>query len=120
MSLAIPSEGFANNGTKVVGTAVGLAALTLGDFDEGTSASNATQLNLLLDNSGTPSADIATDLPTPVALGVIAGTKLVVFNDTNGKKVTFTDPLNGIVYDFVNKNGEYITLVSDGTNWVIG
>jgi hypothetical protein len=120
MSLSIANEGMAFNGTKVVGTTAGLAALTLANFDSGSSADASNQLNLYLDNSGVPSADIATDLPTPVALGVISGTKLVVFNDTTGKKVTFIDPENGVTYDFVNKNGEYITLVSDGAQWVIG
>ena len=119
MSLSIANEGMAYNATKVAGTTVGLAALTLANFDSGTTAANANQLNLYLDNSGTPSANIATDLPTPLALGVVAGVKLVVFNDTNGQKVTFIDPENGVTYDFVNKNGEYISLISDGTQWLI-
>ena len=120
MSLAIPSEGMAYNSVKVLGTAAGLAALTLANFNTGDSASDATTLNLYIDNSGTPAADAAVSLPDPVTLGVVGGTKLVIFNDTNGKKVTFTDPILSVVYDFVNKDGEYITLVSNGTNWVIG
>lgn len=120
MSLSIANEGMAFNVTKVVGTTAGLAALTLANFDGGTSASAANQLNLYLDNSGTPSADISTDLPSPDTLGVVAGTKLVVYNDSNGKKVTFGDPENSVSYDFVNKNGEYITLISDGSRWLIG
>ena len=112
MSLSIANEGMAYNSVKVLGTTAGLAALTLANFNTGDSANAANQLNLYLDNSGTPSADIA--------LGVVGGTKLVVFNDSNGKKVTFIDPVNGVTYDFVNKNGEYITLVSNGADWVIG
>lgn len=120
MSLSIANEGMAFNATKVAGTTVGLSAVTLADFDSGSTADAASQLNLYLDNSGTPSTDIGTDLPTPSTLGVVAGTKLVVFNDTTGSKVTFVDPENGVTYDFVNKNGEYITLISDGSQWVIG
>lgn len=122
MSLSISNEGMAYNATKVVGTAVGIAALTLADFDTGVAAATAKQLHLYLDNSGVPAPDLAVSLPAPTTLGVISGTVLKIFNDTTGKKVTFIDPENGVTYDFVNKNGEYITLMAeaDGNRWVIG
>jgi hypothetical protein len=121
MSLDLSASGLSYNGTKVAGTSVGLAALTLGDFDSGDDASLATTLILQLDNSGTPSADIAADLPAPSALGVVGGTKLVVVNDTNGKKVTFIDPITGITFNYVNRAGEAITLGADGDGdqWVM-
>lgn len=121
MSLDLSSEGLAYNGTKVAGTSVGLAALALGDFDQGDAAATSSTLILELDNSGTPSANIAANLPAPSALGVVGGTKLVVVNDTNGKKVTFIDPITGITFDYVNRAGEAITLGADGTGdqWVM-
>jgi len=121
MSLDLSAEGMAYNATKVAGTTAGLAALTLANFDTGSGASDATQLLLQLNNSGTPSADIATDLPAPSALGVVGGTKLTLINDTNGKKVTFTDPFTGIVFSFVNRAGESISLLADDENdqWVM-
>jgi hypothetical protein len=121
MSLDLSSSGLAYNSVKVAGTTAGLAALTLANFNSGDSASTSDTLLLQLDNSGTPSADIGTDLPAPSALGVIGGTKLVVINDTNGVKVTFVDPVTSISFDFVNRNGEAITLVADGSGdqWVM-
>jgi hypothetical protein len=121
MSLDLSSSGLSYNSVKVAGTTLGLSALVIADFNSGDSADLATTLILQLDNSGTPSADIATDLPIPSALGVIGGTKLVVINDTNGQKVTFTDPITGIVFSFVNRAGEAITLGADGDGdqWVM-
>lgn len=121
MSLDISSSGVAYNSVKVAGTTVGLAALTLADFNSGDTATDSDTLLLQLDNSGTPSADAGTDLPAPSALGVIGGTKLVLINDTNGKKVTFVDPVTSISFEFVNRVGEAITLVADGDGdqWVM-
>lgn len=122
MSLDISSSGTSYNGTKVLGTTAGLAALTLANFDSGDNAADANKLILFLDNSGTPSADIGTDLPSPSALGVIGGTQLVVVNDTNGKIVTFADPNTGYTFTYVNRASEAITLSADGTGdqWVMG
>ena len=121
MSLDLGAEGMAYNGTKVAGTAVGLAALALTDFDTGSEAAVATQLLLQLDNSGVPAPDAAASLPIPSALGVVGGTKLTIINDTNGKKVTFIDPFTGITFDFVNRVGESISLLADDENdqWVM-
>lgn len=121
MSLDISSEGSSFNGTKVAGTTAGLSALTLADFDSGDDASTSGTLVLLLDNSGVVSADIGTDLPTPSALGVIGGTKLVVVNDTNGKRVNFTDPNTTYSFSYVNRQSEAITLTADGTGdqWIM-
>lgn len=121
MSLDLSAEGLAYNSTKILGTTVGLAALVIGDFDSGDPAETSNKLILQLDNSGTPSANIGADLPVPSALEVVGGTELVVVNDVNGKKVTFIDPVTGITFNYVNRVGESITLIADGTGdqWVM-
>ena len=121
MSLNLSSEGMAYNSVKVVGTAAGLAAITSANFNTGSAFNDASKLILFLNNSGTPSADIITDLPDPSALGVIGGTGLTVVNDTNGKKVTAVDPNTGYTMDYVNRASESITLVADEENdqWIV-
>ena len=121
MSLNISAEGMAYNGTKVAGTTAGLAALTSAAFDSGSDFEDASSLVLWLDNSGTPSSDIITDLPAPSALGVVGGVRLTLVNDTTGKKVTAIDPNTGYTLDYVNRQGESISLVSDEENdqWII-
>ena len=108
MSLDLTAEGMAYTGTKIVGTAVGLAAVTLADFDTGSEAAVAPKLIAHVNNSGTPSANVGTDLPIPSALGVVGGTVLVLVNDTNGKKITFVDPFTGITFDYCNRIGESV------------
>jgi hypothetical protein len=122
MSLSIANEGLAYNATKVANTTAALGAITLATFDEGVDGGSASILNLYLDNSGaTPSANIGADLPAPSALGVVSGTELNVYNDTTGKRVNFTDAKLSVGYTFVNKNGEFITLVADDAadRWLI-
>jgi hypothetical protein len=121
MSLDLSAEGLAYNSVKVAGTTVGLAALADTNFNSGDPFDTSNKLILQLDNSGTPSANIGADLPAPSALGVVGGTELVVVNDTNGKVVTFNDPVTGITFNYVNRAGESITLVADGTGdqWVM-
>ena len=121
MSLNISTEGMAYNGTKVAGTAVGLAALAAGDFDSGSPFADSSSLVLWLDNSGTPAPDALTSIPAPSALGAVGGTRLTLVNDTNGKKITAVDPNTGYTLSYANRQGESISFVADEENdqWII-
>lgn len=121
MSLNISTEGMAFNGTKVAGTAVGLAALADTDFDSGSAFEDAQKLILFLDNSGTPAPDAIAALPAPSALGAVGGVELVLVNDTNGKKITVTDPNTTYTLSYVNRQGESITLIVDDESdqWIV-
>ena len=115
MSLDLGAEGFAYNSVKVANTIAALGAITLATFNSGDDAGLAGKLMLQVDNSGaTPSLDIATDIPAPVALGVVGGTEIVIVNDTNGKKLNVTDPITGLSLSYAHRIGESITLIADG------
>lgn len=83
------------------------------DFAE-TMEDNA-QAQVLLD---TTAGDITI---TPAAYtGLTEGDVLMfVKTDTSANRIIYTDPVSGFVYNFVNRQGEYLCLKYDGTNWVV-
>lgn len=102
-----------------------LSGVTAATFDSG-DLSEAGKFLLQVDTTG---GDI--DAGTmPLTLIDSNGTELladgttltVVKNSVDGNKVTFTDPVTGVAYAYVNRPGESISLVFDlsvaGGQWV--
>lgn len=114
MSLDLSNKsGRAHNVAAFAGT--DLSGVTAATFDSGDVA-NAGSFLLQVDTSG---GDIdAGTLPTSMALGgtelLVDGVELtIVKTTTDGNTVTFADPVTGITYAYVNRQGESMSLVFD-------
>lgn len=103
--------------------AANLAAVTIATFDGG-DAETAGSAMLQVDTSG---GDIdAATMPTTLlnSAGVellIDGFELtIVKNSVDTNKVTFLDPVTGISFSYVDRQGESITLifVASNTRWM--
>lgn len=93
-----------------------LSTIVVGTFDSG-DVEEAGKFLVLVD---TAAGDIdASTLPTTLVLGdgtegFIDGTELTLVKTTNdGNKVTFSDPVTGINFNFVNRPGESLSLIFD-------
>lgn len=117
MSLALSTDGVAYNTVAVASTALALGGITSATFDGGNPAAEVGKLLLLIDTA-LADANLA-DLAAPSAMDVADGVELVCINNTNGKKITYTDPNTGYSLDYVNKQGESISLVSSNDTWLV-
>jgi len=95
--------------------------ITAGTFAAGLTAWPTTvQLDMTNDNEArvyidTSGGDVTL---TPVANpGLAEGDKMLfVKTTTDGNRIVFTDP-DGVTYNFVDRQSEYICLKYDGTDW---
>lgn len=121
MSLNISASGFSYNSK--------LNALTANDtlgtahpmpldgtlFDAGLAAKDSEEFRHAIDTAGFDlNLSAAGVLPAPSAMGVCGGA-IITFVKANagGGVISYTDPVMGITYAYVNKQGESITLVAD-------
>lgn len=102
-------------GCTVAGTAAApLTAFPI-DVNFAESMEDNSQAQVLID---TTAADVVL---TPGAItGVVEGDILMfVKTDASANRIVYTDPVSGFTYDFVNRQGEYLCLKYNGTDWVV-
>lgn len=118
MSLNIAAEGFSFSTTAVTD----ITAVAAATFDGGNADVESADLQLQVDTSAAGAPVDLAGLPAPVALGVCPGATLtLVKTNVGGQNLVYTDPVTGITYSYVNKQGESITLEADLVNdqWVV-
>lgn len=119
MSLDLTGDGFSFTTAAITD----LTAVVAGSFDGGAGNIASDDLNMQIDTTAMTAAQAnLSNLPLPNTLEVCPGATLsVVKVNTGGETVRYTDPVTGITYAFVNKQGESITLEADtvGNQWVV-
>ncbi len=117
MSLNIAAEGFSF--TKPL---TDIATLVAGSFVGGNADVESADLQVQMDTSGMTAPHDLANMPSPSALGVCPGASLTVVKvNQGGTNLTYVDPVTGIPYNYVNKQGESITLEADlvADQWVV-
>lgn len=103
-------------GTTVAGTFV--AGLTAFPTDADISAGNMNEDSSLRAYIDTSAGDVVI---TPGAItGIEEGDTIMLVKSTvDANKISYTDP-DGVVYDFVNRQSEFLCLTYDGSDyWVV-
>lgn len=116
MSLNLSSDGVAYNTTAVLSSTAALNAVNAATFNAGNPVAEVGKLLLLIDTTAID-ADLA-DLATPDTIGVADGTTIACINAAN-KKIVYTDPNTGYTFNYVNKQGESLTLVASNNTWIV-
>ena len=117
--MSFDKDTVAKSGITISTAALTTAAVTDADLADG-NMENASCAHVQID---TTAGDVDIDAAALTALdaltGIGEGDKFAfIKSSTDANLITFTDPVSGFVYDFVNRQSESICIVKDGANWI--
>lgn len=118
MSLDLSSEGFSFSTSAISD----ISTINASTFNGGDNNINSSKLQLQIDTSSETNPVDLSNLPNPTTLGVISGCTLTIVKiNSGGTNLTYTDPLTTITYNYVDRQGESITLQADidGDRWIV-